>query len=368
LIDLDSVLKKINLPLGEDDFKEPLSILLDDYSNASNLNRLGALTFENGIKEKLKARAKLLNFVNSNNLEEPSSPIIISGLPRSGTTYLFDLMYCFEEFRGPLTWELFEMMPVAKSKYHRAYKQVKTELRLALFKALVPNLMNIHHMKSNLPEECQLITALDFKSISFAYSARVPNYQNFIGHCDYSSAFMWHKRFLQAMETTTKPSYWLLKDPCHIQHIEEILNVYPDAKFIFIHRNPIEVIGSISSLTFNLRTAFSKRVDNVELGKESLSFWGNASKEFLTQRRQIPESNMVDINFLSFTSDPIGSIETIFRKFNLDLNQETRKKMLSFAEQKTQLSLKHNYSLDEYGLKEDTVNKVFSAYRDEFNL
>ena len=92
MIDLDSVLKKINLRLGEEDFKEPLSILLDDYSNASNLNRLGALTFENGIKEKLKARAKLLNFVNSNNLEEPSSPIIISGLPRSGTTYLFDLM------------------------------------------------------------------------------------------------------------------------------------------------------------------------------------------------------------------------------------------------------------------------------------
>ena len=223
-------------------------------------------------------------------------------------------------------------------------------------------------MKSSLPEECQLITALDFKSISFAYSARVPNYQNFIGHCDYSSAFMWHKRFLQAMETTRKPNYWLLKDPCHIQHIEEILNTYPDAKFVFIHRNPIEVIGSISSLAFSLRSAFSKRVDNFGLGKESLSFWGDASKEFLSQRRQIPESNMVDINFLNFTSDPIGSIETIFRKFNLDLNQETREKMLSFAEQKTQSSLKHNYSLDEYGLKEDTVNKVFSAYRNEFNL
>ena len=153
-----------------------------------------------------------------------------------------------------------------------------------------------------------------------------------------------------------------------IQHIEEILNAYPDAKFIFIHRNPIEVIGSISSLTFNLRTAFSKRVDNVELGKESLSFWGNASKEFLTQRRQIPESNIVDINFLNFTNDPIGSIEAIFKKFNIDLKQETREKMMSFVEQKTQLSLKHNYSLDEYGLKEDTVNKVFSAYRDEFNL
>ncbi len=368
MIDIDSVLKKINLPLGEDDFKEPLSILLDDYSNASNLNRLGTLTFENGIKEKLRARAKLLDFVNSNNLEEPSSPIIISGLPRSGTTYLFDIMYCSEIFRGPLTWELFEMMPVARSQYQRAYKQIKTELRLALFRALVPKLMNIHHMKSNLPEECQLITALDFKSISFAYSARVPNYQRFIGHCDYSSAFIWHKRFLQAMETTKKPSYWLLKDPCHIQHIEEILNVYPNAKFVFIHRSPIEVIGSISSLTFNLRSAFSKRIDRIGLGKESLSFWSEASKKLLLQRCQIPSSNMVDIDFLDFTHDPIGVIESIFRNFNIDSNKETREKMLSFTEQKTQLSNKHNYSLDEFGLKDDQVNEAFSAYKSEFNI
>ena len=77
---------------------------------------------------------------------------------------------------------------------------------------------------------------------------------------------------------------------------------------------------------------------------------------------------MVDINFLNFTNDPIGSIEAIFRKFSIDLNQETREKMLSFVEQKTQLSIKHNYSLDEFGLKEEKVNKVFSTYRDQFNL
>ena len=74
---------------------------------------------------------------------------------------------------------------------------------------------------------------------------------------------------------------------------------------------------------------------------------------------------MVDINFLNFTNDPIGS-ETIL-KSSILFNQETREKMLSFVEQ-NQLSLKHNYSLDEYGLKEDAVNKVFRAYRNEFNL
>ena len=77
---------------------------------------------------------------------------------------------------------------------------------------------------------------------------------------------------------------------------------------------------------------------------------------------------MIDINFLDFTNDPIGAIDAIFTKFDINLNQETREKMLSFAEQKSQLSLKHNYSLDEFGLKEGMVNQVFSAYKNEFNL
>ena len=77
---------------------------------------------------------------------------------------------------------------------------------------------------------------------------------------------------------------------------------------------------------------------------------------------------MIDINFLDFTNNPIAAIDAIFTKFDINLNQETREKMLSFAEQKSQLSLKHNYSLDKFGLKEDIVNQVFSAYKNELNL
>jgi len=368
LIDLDSVLNKVSLPLGEDDFKEPLTILLEDYLKESNLNRLGSTTFENGIREKLNARAKLLEFIRTQDTTQPSTPIFISGLPRSGTTSLFNVMYCYDGFRSPLTWELFEMTPLAPSKFQRTYKKLKTELRLALFKVLVPNLMNIHPMKSSHPEECQLITALDFKSISFAYSARVPNYQQFIAHCDFSSAFVWHKRFLQAMETTTKPSFWLLKDPCHIQHIEEILAVYPDAKFVFIHRNPIDIIGSISSLAFHLRSAFSKNINTAELGRESLSFWGEASQKFLASKNLISESNMIDISFNDFTKDPSGIAEKIFAKFNIRLNDENKARMASYTTQKTRSSQKHNYNLNDFDLNDKEVDQVFESYREAFNL
>ena len=365
----DSLLNKVSLPLGEDTYIEPLSILLKDYENHSNLTRLGSLSVQKSIVDKLKFRGQLFQFANNNNLEEPSTPIVVSGLPRSGTTFLFDLLHCSDEFRGPLTWEIFQMMPIAASRYQQTYKQLKTEAVLLLMRALVPKLMSIHPMKAVLPEECQLITALDFRSISFAYSSKVPEYESFINNCDYTSAMLWHKRFLQALETTCKPNHWLLKDPCHIQHISEIINTYPKAKFIFIHRHPKDAIASISSLSTHLRTAFSNTIDKQEIGQHSLSFWSKAIEDFLAQRTLINESNVIDINFNEFIDSPINSTETILKKFNLNIDRHTRAKMELFINSKSRLGKSsHHYNLDDFSLTADQVNYSFKSYIEKFGL
>tara|TARA_B100000809_G_scaffold55315_1_gene51134 strand:- start:2002 stop:3108 length:1107 start_codon:yes stop_codon:yes gene_type:complete len=368
LFNIDSLLNKVNLPLGEETYREPLSILLKDYENHSNLTRLGSLSVQRGIVKTLESRGRLFQFINNNNLAEPSTPIIVSGLPRSGTTYLLDLLHCSDELRGPLTWEIFQMMPLATSPYQQAYKKIKTEAELALLKTLVPKLKNIHPMKAVLPEECQLITALDFRSISFSYSSRVPEYASFINNCDYSSALLWHKRFLQALETTSKPNYWLLKDPCHIQHISEILNTYPEAKFVFIHRHPKDTIASISSLSAHLRSAFSKSIDKHEIGQGALSFWAKAIENFLDQRTLINESNMIDINFNEFINNPFGLTETIFKKFKLNLDAHTRAKIEAFINKSQLRKSSHHYNLDDFALTTDQVNQSFKSYIETFSL
>ena len=354
--------------MGEETYKEPLSILIKDYENHSSLTKLGSLSVQRGIVKTLESRGRLFQFINNNNLAEPSVPIIVSGLPRSGTTYLFDLLHCSDEFRGPLTWEIFQMMPLATSPYQQTYKKIKTEAELALLKTLVPKLKNIHPMKAVLPEECQLITALDFRSISFSYSSRVPEYTSFINNCDYSSALLWHKRFLQALETTSKPNYWLLKDPCHIQHISEILNTYPEAKFVFIHRHPKDTIASISSLSAHLRSAFSKSIDKHEIGQGALSFWAKAIENFLDQRILIKESNMIDINFNEFINNPIGLTETTFKKFKLNLDAHTSAKMEAFITKSQLRKSSHHYNLDDFTLTTDQVNQSFKSYIETFSL
>ena len=259
------------------------------------------------------------------------------------------------------------MLPIATSRFQQTYKQMKTGAVLLLLKTLMPKLMDIHPMRAVLPEECQLITAWDFRSISFAYSSKVPKYASFINNCDYSSAMLWHKRFLQALETTYKPNHWLLKDPCHIQHIPEIISTYPEAKFVFIHRDPKDTIPSISSLSAHLRAAFSNVIDKQEIGHNSLSFWSKAIQDFLAQRTLINESNVIDINFNELIVNPINSAETIFKKFKLNFDHQTREKMEVFINNKSQIGKSsHHYKLDDFNLTADQVNHSFKGYIERF--
>ncbi len=355
----------VNGPLGEDDFIEPLSILLSDHKNKSNLNATGQFLMQKTILSQLKNRSKLYQFIDSRSLPKVSSPIIVSGLPRSGTTFLFDLLQCDTNLRAPLTWEIFDMMPIANTKSIKLFKIFKTKLKLMLIKSLMPNLMNMHPMDASLPEECQQIMSIDFKSIFWAYSANVPEYEALLRTCDYSSAILWHSRFLQALETVDKPKNWLLKDPCHIQHIPEILQIYPDAKFIFIHRNPLEVIPSISSLTSHLREPFTKNINKVDIGQKALSFWKNAIERFILDRNLIPKKQVIDISFSNLIVDPLKNISSIYKAFGFYLNIENQETMQQYLNKQKKLS-KHQYGYDEFGLEADSIKTSFKKYIDMY--
>jgi hypothetical protein len=366
---INSILNKVHGPLGEDDFLEPLSILLLDHKNESRFNLLGQFSTHQAILNQLKNRSKLYQFVNNRNLPKASNPIIVSGLPRSGTTFLFDLLHCDPSLRGPLTWEIFQMMPITNNKLNKTKKVFKTKLKLSLIKALMPNLMNMHSMSAYLPEECQQIMSIDFKSISWAYNAKAPKYEAYLKTCDYTSAILWHSRFLQALETVQKPKNWLLKDPCHIQHIPELLKFYPKAKFIFIHRDPVDAIPSISNLTSHIRLPFTKKVNKKEIGNSALSFWGNAVHKFLADRALLNKQQYIDIDFSNFIHNPIESIQTIYGHFGLQLSKASLINMNQYLDdQSLKKKYKHEYVMNDFDLNATKINEIFSKYISQFNL
>ena len=111
LLTIESVLKPIKKSLGEEDYREPLEILLRDLSEESNLQPHGYLGMRQNIISRLKVRADLNEIVSNKSLPPPATPVIVSGLPRSGTTFLFDLLDADSNQRSPLTWEIFNPLP-----------------------------------------------------------------------------------------------------------------------------------------------------------------------------------------------------------------------------------------------------------------
>ena len=362
-ISVETMLGGLNGQLGEDDYSEPLEILINSANKNNQFNVFGAFAFKNQLKDRLQARKKIYDFIKDKKLPEPATPIFVTGLPRSGTTFLFNLLSLDKNHRSPFYWEIMSPLPLAKKEKQRIWRQRKINLELRFARAIIPKLRAMHHIRAETPEECELIATMNIRSFVYMCFADVPEYVEYLKDCSFKSVFLWHKRFFQTLEFTGRPNRWLLKDPSHIGHIPDILSAYPNAKFINIHRNPLESVGSFCSLTKNIRTAFSKNVNQAKIGRTVLDFWQHNLNKGITDREMLGPNQIVDIAYRDFISDPLGEIKKTYSILGFDVDIETENKIEQYLiNQKSLKKQKHSYSLNDFGLTENDVKNQFHDY------
>ena len=268
-----SMLSGLEGKLGDDDYIEPLEILVDSLNKNNKFNIFGKVAFNHQLKNRLKMRKMLNELHENNNFDQPADPVFVIGLPRSGTSLLFNLLSLDIAHRSPMYWEIMHLMPLAKTQNARKRREFKTNTELKLAKTIIPKLRAIHTIRATTPEECQQIATMNIRSFVYMCMAHVPEYIDYLKSTSFESVFKLHKKFYQALELNGRPKRWLLKDPSHIGHIPEILSTYPNAKFINIHRDPMESVASFCSLTKNIRSAFTKNVNPDQIGEVILDFW-----------------------------------------------------------------------------------------------
>ncbi len=349
--------------LGIDDYSEPLNILVDSINNNNKLNPLSSIAFKNQLKDRFLVRQKLHKFISHKNFPDPAAPIFVIGLPRSGTTFLFNLLSLDNNHRSPLYWEIMNPLPLVKNNKQEVWRKRKINLELKFARVIIPKLKNMHHIRAETPEECELIATMNVRSFVYICMANIPEYVEYLKNCSFTSVFEWHKKFFQMLECSGRPNRWLLKDPSHIGHIPEIITTYPNAKFINIHRSPIESIGSFCSLTKNIRSTFSKYVESESIGETVLDFWQHSLNKGIEDRKVLPDNQIADIAYSEFINSPINSVKNVYEKLGLDLNIETENKMRDYLiSQKSIKKEKHTYSLEEFNLSEEKVSKHFQNY------
>ena len=358
LLNAEKLLQSLNLDLGEDDYEEPLNILIESVNNEANLNYFGKLAFEYQIKKHLKIRSQIFQKSRSLPNANISTPVFVIGLPRSGTTFLFNLLSLDSEHRSPLFWEMMNPLPLCKpGSFAESMRVMRSRTILFSKNRFISKLDDLHEITARSPEECLLIKVFALRSVLYFYMANTPTFLSYLEQSDRTVSYLWHRRFLKVLQTVYKPKRWLLKDPSHLGNLDEILSIYPDARFIQIHRDPAETIPSICSLTSQVRRGFTDSVNLHELGKRTLEFWENSKKRNEKQMKNLKDDQYIDVYYEDLIKNPLLVIQEIYTKFNFSLEKENKELMKSYIEKSViTRKEKHIYTLEEYGLNKKEVH------------
>lgn len=347
-----------------------LNRLVDSVIAESEVNPFGSLAIKGLLERSLIGRLRIEQELAAHPeiLERPiEQPVFIIGMPRTGTTILHALMHEDPQHRSPLSWECLLPHPVPRPETFTDNPNLKTIRKEfdQLFK-LVPDFQRKHHMEADSPQECIGINMLDFNSFQTSAQVYIPTYMDwFLNEADRSETMRFHKRFLQYLESGgVSAKRWLLKSPVHLMRLEEIFEVYPDARIIMTHRHPAKVISSAASLISSVRSLYSDAEDPIRTGAEQAETWSAYFNRFLESRKKLDrEDQIIDLRFEDFVADQLKTVETIYNRFNWKLEPEARKRMEAFlaANPKDKHGV-HEHSLEQFGLTEADIDESFGNY------
>lgn len=347
-----------------------MRILIDSINRESKVNPFGALAIKGLLERTLFQRLKIEQALAADLRIENTAikePVFIIGMPRTGTTILHALLHEDKAHRSPLSWECLLPYPVSTPENFNDNPQLQTITKEfgQLFK-LVPDFQKKHHMSAVSPQECIGVNFLDFNSFQTAAQVYIPSYMEwFLNQADKLSTMKWHKRFLQYLQSGgVEAKRWLLKSPVHLIRLEEIFEVYPDAKIIMTHRHPGKVVASATSLISSVRSLYSDHEDPIRTGDEQCIFWSEANNRFLAQRDKLnKEDQIIDLYFEDFVSDQMKLVEKIYQRFQWNLSPESIQSMKAFLAANPQGKHgKHEYSLAQFGLSPERIEQDFKQY------
>jgi hypothetical protein len=360
---------------GEPSFHNPLRILLRSFEEDARLNLLGRITVHSELLRVLSNRLHLQQDRSrfpAIAQERIRQPIFITGLPRSGTTFLHALLAQDPACRAPQVWEVMHPSPPPeRASYHCDLRIGRTRRALAWIDVLMPDFEKCHVIEARLPQECIAMTDHSFLSYVFESMYYVTSYRRWHDRQDKRPAYECHRRFLQQLQWRCPGSHWVLKAPSHLMALEALFQVYPDAQVVLTHRDPLKVLPSCASFAHVLRAPFTGPIDLKELGGEVSRRWSDSANLVTRLRAGRPElaKSFCDVDYVALVRDPLGVVRGIYRHFGRELTREAESAMRLFiAHNPKDKRGAHLYTLEQFGLVPEEERANFRAYTDYFAI
>jgi hypothetical protein len=356
----------------EDGFRTSLRILLADLEAAelSQPKREALLATWRG---RLETRLRLVAL----RAERPqiaaqriTGPLMVTGLPRTGTTALFDVLAQDPAARAPLTWETMTLgVPAEHGHWNDDPRIAEIEAHLASLGDPVAE-AGLHTYGAMLPDECNNIHLFNF------WGARYPGEpeavflkgaSTWINNCMPPRPYAMHRMILQHLQAHGPSGRWILKDPYHLTALGEFLAEYPDAMIVQTHRDPIAVFPSLAGLYATIRAQGSGHPRRPETGRYVLERIGVSLKRSLAARLDPALSKRIyDIGQKQITRQPMETVKAIYDRFGLQLGADAEQRMARWIANPTQHESKTRFTFEEFDLTPADVEAVIGPYRDQF--
>jgi len=352
---------------GDPYYREGLQHLLESVKEDANLHFIGQIYIHAIIKLYLSNRLLFVEAQKRNpSMFQQSliSPIIIIGLPRTGTTLLHRMLALDPTHRGVPMWELLQPLPYGKSDRRIKHCEKGVKLRLDL----TPEIDRLHYSRADTPEECILLQGTTFASVLFWTIAPVYTYANWLDSYDQIKSYQEYHSLLQILQSIDPTRRLTLKAPAHTSSITNLLETIPGAMLIQIHRDPVRVCNSINDLIYSNHVMVTNDLDIPRMAETNI----NALEKWATLSLEAHDTypdKIYDLYYDWLLSDPIGSIRRIYNHFGLAWSDtfEDRLQTYLFENPKDKYG-KHLYSTTDFGFTDATIAKHFKDYSKRFGF
>lgn len=298
-------------------------------------------------------------------------PIFVTGLPRTGTTLLHNLLATHPEHVAHPLWML--QRPVAPPDADGAWREARRAETAAILQQLAevsPGFAAIHPMGVDWPDECSWLLRNSFASLVFALQYPVPGYMRWLVHeADVRPAYHFHKRQVQVLDARGAGGRLVGKDPCHLWHLPALFEAWPDATVIQLHRHPFEALPSLASLCHALHSVDQPGLDPHTVGRYALELAGSGLAAMRLARETLDAGRIIDVRYRDFVADPLGTVRGLVTRLDSAWHPGVAHRVEDWlAAHPKDARGRHRYSLERFGLAEDEVRERFGGYIERFDL
>jgi hypothetical protein len=296
-------------------------------------------------------------------------PMFLTGLPRSGTSALFNLLAADPAARPLYLWEgifpdpNWELAPGEVDPRYTAMKAVSEQSRKRN-----PEFTKAHFADADTPEECVLLHAFGLDGGQLGYELMLEPYASWFAGHDLRPLYRYYADLLRLLDWQRPGERWLLKTPSHLWALDVLVEIFPDCSIVWNHRDPAACIASISSMIYMIlkdRVAMSAE----DFGPRVLAHYADSMDRALEAREQLDEARFVDVDYDALVDDNLGAVAGIYRHFGLPFEGAPRDAVEAYsASHPKGKHGKHEYDLESYGLTRERVYERFARYIERFGL